>query len=107
MGPITPDPNAQYEEAIRAESGALRSRMVALQQAILDIDSHAVALGETEDGWSAIGYYIPLGPLHRALGVVGHSASKSVVVPPESLVVLLRRAIQRTDATKIYGADDV
>lgn len=47
-----------------------------LKAAILDIDAHAVALGEDKDGWTSIGYFVSIGALHRALGVAGHPAAK-------------------------------
>lgn len=44
--------------------------------AILDIDAHADALGEDDDGFVTGGYLISIGSLHRALGVIGHTAPK-------------------------------
>lgn len=49
--------------------------------AILDIDAHATPLGEDDDGFVAIGYAVSVGSLHRALGLVGHSAAKCVDLP--------------------------
>ena len=55
----------------------LRDQNNRLRQAILRIDANAVALGETEDGFVAIGYFVPIGPIHGALGSIGHGAAKS------------------------------
>lgn len=50
-------------------------RCDSLVAAILDIDAHAVPFGEDEDGWITR-YLLSTGPLHRALGVIGHGAPK-------------------------------
>lgn len=47
-----------------------------LRNAILDIDAHATPFGTDDDGFVSGGYLISVGSLHRALGVVGHSAAK-------------------------------
>lgn len=47
-----------------------------LRAAILDIDAHATPYGEDSDGFVSGGYFITVGSLHRALGVVGHSTAK-------------------------------
>ena len=47
-----------------------------LRDAILDIDAHATPLGEDDDGFVTGGYLISVGSLHRALGLVGHTAPK-------------------------------
>lgn len=48
----------------------------ALTAAILDIDAHATAMGEDKDGFVADGYIITVGSLHRALGLIGHTAPR-------------------------------
>jgi hypothetical protein len=68
--------NRVAEDIDREEVGALRSRVATLTQAILDIDAHAVALGEDKDGWASVGYFVSIGALHRALGLIGHPAPK-------------------------------
>lgn len=55
-----------------------------LRAAILDIDAHATPYGEDEDGFVNGGYLISIGCLHRALGVVGHSAAKCRFCGPEA-----------------------
>lgn len=50
-----------------------------LRAAILDIDAHATPMGllREDDPEGSPGYYhLTVGALHRALGVVGHSAVK-------------------------------
>jgi len=55
-------------------------RCARLERAILDIDAKATPYGPDEH---ATAYVIPAGPLHRALGVVGHSAARGPVpLPP-------------------------
>lgn len=55
-----------------------------LRAAILDIDAHASGLSEDGDGFTTGGYIISVGCLHRALGVVGHSARKCEACEPSS-----------------------
>lgn len=55
-----------------------------LETAILDIDAHATALGTDEQGFVTGGYIISVGSLHRALGVVGHTAPLCPSCKPES-----------------------
>ena len=55
---------------------AQASRITELRNAILDIDAHATPFGTDDDGFVSGGYLISVGSLHRALGVVGHSAAK-------------------------------
>ncbi len=55
-----------------------------LEAAILDIDAHATALGTDEQGFVTGGYVISVGSLHRALGVVGHTAPLCPQCKPES-----------------------
>ena len=55
-----------------------------LKAAILDIDAHATPLGTDEDGFVAGGYIISVGSLHRALGLVGHTAPPCPRCKPES-----------------------
>ena len=88
----------QLEQMLAAQ----REENQCLRDAILNIDAKAVALAATRDDWTAVGYYLPIGPLHRALGMVGHSAVKDHdVMPPEWFVRLLKRAVERTEATRI------
>lgn len=54
-------------------------RCMRLEQAILDIDAKATPYGPPiiENGEEYVrAYLMPAGPLHRALGLVGHSAVK-------------------------------
>ena len=67
MGDVTPN---QQVEMLRA--------------AILDIDAHATPLGEDADGFATGGYVVSVGALHRALGLVGHTASVCRQCSPES-----------------------
>lgn len=95
----------KYDFAYRF--GRRRSRQVAqLTEALLAIDSAAIPLGATADGFTAVGYYVPIGPLHKALGVIGHSGARNAdlidpPLPPDWWMHLLRRAVERTDATEI------
>jgi len=59
----------------------LRAENKRLRGAVLDIDAHAAPLGRDEDGFVAGGYIISVGCLHRALGLVGHSAAKCTETP--------------------------
>ena len=54
----------------------MAEREKALTDAILDIDAHATGMGEDADGFVTGGYIVTVGALHRALGVVGHTAVK-------------------------------
>ena len=64
-----------------------------LRDAILDIDAHAFPLAEDEDGWTIVGYFVTIASLHKALGVVGHSAPKNPdVMPPEWFRRIIERA---------------
>lgn len=84
-----------YEHANR-----LSRKVAELTEAILNIDANACALGTTEDGFVAVGYFVPIAPIHKALGVVGHSAPQNAdVMPPDWFLRLLRRAVDRTGAT--------
>jgi hypothetical protein len=47
----------------------------ALRAAILDIDAHATPLHEDGDGFTT-DYLVTAGCLHRALGLIGHTAAK-------------------------------
>lgn len=62
-----------YNEAAELDAENERLRL-----AILDIDAHATPLGEDDDGFVSVGYAISVGCLHRALGLVGHSAPKGI-----------------------------
>ena len=54
-------------------------------QAILDIVAHATPFGEDEDGFVNGGYLVSVGAIHRALGVVGHTAAPCAsCLPPSS-----------------------
>jgi hypothetical protein len=53
-----------------------------LRDAILDIDAHATGLKEDADGFVSGGYIITVGSLHRALGVIGHTAPKCRLCDP-------------------------
>jgi hypothetical protein len=111
-GTLYPKTGASARESVkRALQGAgidrLLDKVAYLTEAILKIDSDAVALGETEDGIVAVGYYVPIWPIHKALGLVGHSAPKDHdLLPPDYLVRLLQRAVERTAATTIPLATD-
>lgn len=95
----------KYEDAY--EHASRLSRKVAdLTEAILKIDASAIPLAATEDDWVAVGYYVPIGPLHKALGVIGHSSAKNIDhQPPEWWTRLLRRAVDRTEATEATVGD--
>lgn len=93
----------KYDRAYET-ANHLSRRVAALTEAVLAIDSAAIPLGSTEDGFVAVGYFVPIGPLHKALGVIGHSGAKNddlidPPLPPEWWMHLLRRAVERTEAT--------
>lgn len=69
--PSVGDAAAKIEGVLRLTADALR-----LRDAILDIDAHATPFGSDNDGYVTGGYLISVGSLHRALGVVGHTAPK-------------------------------
>jgi len=48
-----------------------------LRAAILDIDAHATPFAEDADGFVTM-YVMSVGALHRALGIIGHSAAAVV-----------------------------
>lgn len=54
-----------------------------LRAAITDIDAHATALGEDEDGFVTGGYTISVGSLHRALALTS-TAVRCRLCSPES-----------------------
>lgn len=60
----------------QAEAEGYRRGVEAVKHAVLDIDAHATPMGEDDDGFVTSGYFISIGSLHRALGVVGHTAPK-------------------------------
>ena len=62
--------------AARSSSPDVTALADELRNAILDIDAHATPFGTDDDGFVSGGYLISVGSLHRALGVVGHSAAK-------------------------------
>lgn len=68
-GPATPTAPGSSSPDVTALADELRN-------AILDIDAHATPFGTDDDGFVSGGYLISVGSLHRALGVVGHSAAK-------------------------------
>jgi hypothetical protein len=91
----------KYDRAY-AHANHLSKKVAALTEAVLAIDSAALPLAGTEDGWVAVGYYVPIWPLHKALGVIGHSSAKNIDhQPPEWWMRLLRRAVERTGATEV------
>lgn len=81
-----------------------RQRLV---DAILDIDAHATAYGEDEDGYVNGGYLISIGCLHRALGVVGHSAAKCRHCGPEAHGCADKEALVDTAALALEYARKV
>lgn len=71
--------------AFGAETSEGRSAADRGVQAILDIAAHATPYGEDEDGFVNGGYLVSVGAIHRALGVVGHSAAPCAsCLPPSS-----------------------
>lgn len=68
----------------RAELESLRAERKRLRDAILDIDAHATGMGEDADGFVTKGYIVTVGALHRALGVVGHTAVKCRYCDPQA-----------------------
>lgn len=56
--------------------GTLAAEVERLRDAVLDIDRHAAAVATDEDGFNSGGYVISIGSLHRALGIIGHTAAK-------------------------------
>lgn len=68
----------------QAEVEILRDQNERLKAAILDIDAHATGLGGDEDGFITGGYIVSVGSLHRALGIIGHTAVKCRTCGPES-----------------------
>lgn len=77
-------PPSAAEEAFakQAHADGYRAGVEAVKKAILDIDAHATALGEDDDGFVSGGYVITVGCLHRALGIIGHSAPKCRLCDP-------------------------
>lgn len=77
-----------------------------LRDAILDIDAHATALGEDEAGFVTGGYIVTVGSLHRALGVVGHTAVLCRYCDPGAhdcgTVARLRDGLERIVASGAY-----
>jgi len=65
-----------HRPAARSSSPDVTALADELRNAILDIDAHATPFGTDDDGFVSGGYLISVGSLHRALGVVGHSAAK-------------------------------
>lgn len=61
-------------EVLAVTRDQLEAENERLRAAILDIDAHATALGEDEHGFVSGGYIISVGCLHRALGIIGHTA---------------------------------
>jgi hypothetical protein len=98
--------DADSLESLRAENKRLRD-------AILDIDAHATGMGEDEHGFVSKGYIVTIGALHRALGVVGHTAVKcrycdpqahdcgTVLGATEELARLRYQAATRRDALRV------
>jgi hypothetical protein len=96
-----------------AEVESLRSECKRLRDAILDIDAHATGMGEDKDGIVTGGYIVTIGALHRALGVVGHTAVKCRYCDPqahdcgtalgatEELARLRYQAAARRDALRV------
>jgi hypothetical protein len=64
--------------ALVAEVERLAARDAQLTNAILDIDAHSTPLGADEDGFVTTGYLVSVGSLHRALGLIGHTAAREV-----------------------------
>ena len=54
----------------------LGQRVDELTAAILDIDAHATPYGYDADDFVSGGYIVSVGAMHRALGLVGHTAPK-------------------------------
>lgn len=75
-----------------------------LVEAILDIDSHATPLGEDPDGFTADGYFVTLGALHRALGLIGHSGVRRAIEGPQWLISYLAGADATRRATQAIVA---
>ena len=71
-----PDPCPHCTPAAGSSSPDVTALADELRNAILDIDAHATPFGTDDDGFVSGGYLISVGSLHRALGVVGHSAAK-------------------------------
>lgn len=75
-----PPPDAMAPEMHGTQNATVvqywRDRADQLTAAVLDIDAHATPLGEDGDGFVAVGYAISVGSLHRALGIIGHSAAR-------------------------------
>jgi len=73
--PAAGPPNDADEAAqMEAYSRGYTAGVEAVKNAVLDIDAHATPLGEDDDGFVTGGYVISVGSLHRALGVIGHTA---------------------------------
>ena len=49
--------------------------------AIIDIAAHSTPFGEDDEGFVSGGYLVSVGAMHRALGVVGHSAAPCPACP--------------------------
>jgi hypothetical protein len=66
-----------------AKLDAAERRVQELEAVILDIDSHATAVNasDADAEWAETCYLVTIGSLHRALGVIGHSAVKSSAAP--------------------------
>lgn len=87
---------------LQAENARLREQVEALKAAVLDIDAHATGLDEDKDGFTTGGYIVSVGALHRALGVVGHAASKckpGALCPPCAQAEALADALENLQAT--------
>lgn len=65
----------------RQDLERLLSECRLLRAHILNIDAHAVPYGEDDDGFITR-YLLSTGPLHQALGVIGHSAPKCAACRP-------------------------
>ena len=70
------DEGTQHCDLAETEVRRLSGEVEQLRAAILDIDAHAAPMGSDESGFVSGGYIISVGSLHRALGLVGHSAVK-------------------------------
>lgn len=65
---------------LRLQLSECHKRLAKLEAAVLDIDAHATPFSEDEDGWITR-YLMGVGALHRALGLIGHSAPKCADLP--------------------------
>lgn len=72
LGAVVPDRGVWFCNKC-GRGGQMSGRLIA---AILDIDAHAEPMGEDDQGFVTGGYFVSIGSLHRALGVIGHTAPK-------------------------------